>query len=457
MVSFKIESSVYCVTDFYSGTGGTIATPATGKDSSACGSTVSILATAAMGYRFGAWTSSAGITIANAASASTTLTHTDSASGTVTASFTRLQFTATMVGAGVTPATGTHDSGVVFAITATPADANHYFHRWIGSGGSRITDSLSASTNVYLVANATITATYDSIPTKVIQKYPAANATEIPVSPTFVWYKGRYGSYVLTVATDRELTDVVLEAYNTVNDTDAVGAGVGLVKGVTYYWRVRNYNSTGATNSDTLSFTTGLEKFTVSISGVRATVGAISSPVDSGVPFAISMDSAAVWDSTAAVIWSGTGGAHITNAGLKTTTAWMSANGTITATCHIRIPRVPLQVAPVQSDTLNKNVAFSWNKLIDSVVILTLFSDSGTTVLSRDTTTGNSISKTLTDSTKYFYSIKGGTGTSWSATSGIISFYTLSTTNNNLLIGTAVCGGLGMLLTAWAVFRRKKK
>ena len=152
--------------------------------------------------------------------------------------------------------------------------------------------------------------------------------------------------------------------------------------------------------------------------------GTASFTADSGTIYPLQADSSALWDSSATTIWSATGGAHLSSTSIKNPTVWFSAAGTVTATFYVRNPRIPTPTKPAQGDTVNKNVTWTFNKSIDSAVVLTRYSDSGNTVIGRDTTTANSITKTIADSTTSWYTLKGGTGATWSNQSAIVGFWT---------------------------------
>ena len=247
---------VYCVTTITAGTGGTITTPGSGKDSSVCGSTVSMAATASAGYRFVSWSASSGVTVASTSSASTTFSHTDSAAGSVTASFSRVTYAATC-------------------------------------------------------------------------------------------------------------------AY------------------------VRGFG--------TPSFT-----------------------ADSGTVYQLRADSSFTWDSSAAVIGSATGGAHLSSASIKNPTCWWSAAGTATFTFYLRPPLPFLLTKPLQGDTL-RNYTFQYTLPDnDSLGIITVYSDSGITTVLLDTVRYNTGGSTVSlyPLTHYWYSAKGFNGSIWSARSAIVGFWT---------------------------------
>ena len=150
----------YCVTTISAGTGGSITTPASGKDSSICGSTGPIVASSNMGYRFSTWNVISGnITIASPTSASTTFSHNDLANGSISASFTKQQYTLTMAGTGTnSPTNGAHvyDTGTSVSITHTASSGA--FWKWLQTVAGQILDTTKASTSLIMRQNITVTA-----------------------------------------------------------------------------------------------------------------------------------------------------------------------------------------------------------------------------------------------------------------------------------------------------------
>jgi hypothetical protein len=220
-------------------------------------------------------------------------------------------------------------------------------------------------------------------------------------------------------------------------------------------YRITSTNASGTSYVDLVINIAQISQFTCTISGFRGTVSPATYTGDSGSVFSISSDSGALWDFSTTVIWSGSVGTHITNANVKNTTCFMSANGTVTATYYLRNPVVPGIVSPANNDTVKTTtITFTFDKKIDSVCILSLYAGDGVTLLSLDTTVAASILKTLTDSTKYGYTLKGGTGTAWSAESDVAYFHVYKSSN----IGWLILGGLGAFgfsAFAFRAFRRR--
>ena len=130
-----------------------------------------IIATAAGGYVFTGWTTTAGLTAASPSSSSTSLSfNTD---GTATANFAAIPATATLTmavapaaGGTTNPAIGAHvdqPTQVPINITATAADG-YSFVNWTKTGSVTLGSSTQASTTATLLGDATVTANFMEIP-----------------------------------------------------------------------------------------------------------------------------------------------------------------------------------------------------------------------------------------------------------------------------------------------------
>ena len=146
------------------GTGGTIITPTHGYDTVCVHNTSAIVAVPSMGYRFDSWTG-AGVTFTQCCSNVSQATMDDTANHTATANFTKVQYTLTMANAPhaglIFPALGTHleDSGTLIAPLTFIPPSGYKFTRWYRSNTSAvIADSNNILTNMYLKADATVTA-----------------------------------------------------------------------------------------------------------------------------------------------------------------------------------------------------------------------------------------------------------------------------------------------------------
>jgi hypothetical protein len=135
-------------------TGQGTTTPATGNHTYNMGAVVSVTATPASGWLFDHWTGP----VANANSATTTITMNDDA--TVAAVFVQQQYTLTIAVTGqgtTTPAAGTQSyvAGTVVQLTAAPAQ-DWRFKEWTGP----VADPASANTSVTVDGNITVTAVF---------------------------------------------------------------------------------------------------------------------------------------------------------------------------------------------------------------------------------------------------------------------------------------------------------
>ncbi len=143
--------------------GGTT-TPAPGQHTVDSGVAQNISATPAVGYKLSKWQADPGASVAEPASADTTVTLTQDA--TVTAVFAKTSASLTMAvepadGGTVTPAEGPHtvDTGVAVPVEAT-ASALYKFSEWKATAGATFADPKSASTTVTIADDTTVTAVF---------------------------------------------------------------------------------------------------------------------------------------------------------------------------------------------------------------------------------------------------------------------------------------------------------
>ncbi len=187
------------------GTGGTITAPPASPVTVNHGAATTITAMANAGYTFSGWVVGPGTgSIANAASASTTITLT-AGDATVTANFTLNTYQLSVVaGTGGTitapptsPVTVNH--GAATTITAL-ADAGYTFSGWVvGPGTGSIANAANASTTITLTAgDATVTANF-TINTYTLTYTAGANGTIMGMSPQTVNH-GANGTPVTAVA-----------------------------------------------------------------------------------------------------------------------------------------------------------------------------------------------------------------------------------------------------------------
>jgi len=145
--------------------GGEVTTPGEGAFTYAEGSMVSLVATAASGYRFVNWAGDID-TITSSDSANTSITMDGAKS--VTANFALLSYNltahSTSGGSVITPGEGTfvYDCGTVVNLLATP-DAGYQFVAWTGDVGT-IEDVNAAQTTITIHDNYSITANFERKP-----------------------------------------------------------------------------------------------------------------------------------------------------------------------------------------------------------------------------------------------------------------------------------------------------
>jgi uncharacterized repeat protein (TIGR02543 family) len=165
-VTPDFKQNIYSLT-VSAGTGGSI-TPSTSPVTVNAGTPTKITAIAAGGYTFAGWTVTSGTaTIANANSATTTVTLT-SGNATVNAAFSSKTYSLNVVagtGGAITapvylPATVAHGAGT--NITATPANGYKFSSWTVTAGTATIASSSSATTTVTLTSgDAAVTANFE--------------------------------------------------------------------------------------------------------------------------------------------------------------------------------------------------------------------------------------------------------------------------------------------------------
>ena len=157
---------------FVLGTGGFSMNPAAGTYGYSSGSVVPLTAVAANNYQFSSWTSSGSITFDSATSSSTTATI--GGAGTITANFVAIQsgqnyqvnFILGTGGSTINPTAGTHTySGTTPVAISTTALTGYVFSSWTSTGTISFDSATSASTNAHIGSAGTITANFDQIQT----------------------------------------------------------------------------------------------------------------------------------------------------------------------------------------------------------------------------------------------------------------------------------------------------
>jgi hypothetical protein len=153
--------------------GGTI-TPFSGTNDP--GTTVTLTAAPASGYRFDHWSGDASGTL-------NSIDVTMDGNKSIVANF-QEQYTLTIsaspfVGGGVYPASGTYDSGTTITLTATPASGYRFDH-WSGDGSGA-----SDSIDVTMEGNKKITANFQRLYTLTVSTNPWDGGTVYPASGTY--------------------------------------------------------------------------------------------------------------------------------------------------------------------------------------------------------------------------------------------------------------------------------
>ena len=163
------------------------------------GSTVTLTATPASGYRFSSWTVSGTGSFLSSTTASTTIFTMGTANATVTANFTAIPTHTLTVnataGGSVSTNGGTYYEGQTVNISAT-ANPGYRFTGWTGA---TVANASSASTTFTMgTANATVTANFEAIPNHnlTVNADPAMGGT---VSGSGTYYEGETTTLTATV------------------------------------------------------------------------------------------------------------------------------------------------------------------------------------------------------------------------------------------------------------------
>jgi hypothetical protein len=232
-----------------SAVGGGSATPS-GAQSVQCLTDLNIAATDAAGHHFTAWTYSPNVGVDEPGNASTHCATTDSATGWVKANFDTTRYTLTMAagaGGSVSPVTGSVDSGISTAISATvlPGKTWYTWDRWTRSSvGAVIADTSLATTALILKASATVTGNWklSTVAVPTLYKPDSTTADSISKMVTFLWRKAAADSfYILQVDTAVDFSSARL----TTDSTTDTSKTKTLTDTTRYYWRVYGQNSGG--------------------------------------------------------------------------------------------------------------------------------------------------------------------------------------------------------------------
>ena len=160
------------------------------------------------------------------------------------------------------------------------------------------------------------------------------------------------------------------------------------------------------------------------VAGTGGTVTPASGQVDSASVFAITA-STPRWYSFES--WTQGEGSTITNVNLASTTAFLTGDATITANISdVKTADVPTLTSPSDEATgITVPSILSWSSDADSAFIIDISTAANFTPLySRDTTTNFSISKNLSDTTLYYWEVRGLNNGGLSAYSTAQSFTT---------------------------------
>jgi len=175
----------YTLTASVSGSNGTV-TPTTGTY--ADGTTVTLTATPASGYRVASWNGTS-----DDSSTGTTNTVVMDSNKIVTVSFesipvTQYSLTASVSGGNgtVSPTTGTYDDGTTVTLTATPA-SGYRVASWSGTSDDSAT---TAANTVVMDGNKTVTVTFEVIPPTQYTLTASVSGGNGTVSPTSGTYDG---------------------------------------------------------------------------------------------------------------------------------------------------------------------------------------------------------------------------------------------------------------------------
>jgi len=413
----------------YAGTGGTVRHASTADSLS---HVFKDTADAATKYIFNAWTlRGTGTITSNLAAGTFRLLGNDTADASFTYSYVTPTYTVTIVNdpthpGTISPISGSGlDSGAMTKFTFTHP-AGYYLSGVVASGGAHLN---ATADSFYLSANGTLTFS------DTIGHYLMTNAA---TNGTFTPASGLQDSGATFT-----ITATPAAHYAFTNWTVTGGAVV-----------------TSSTSILTMAYMTGTGTITANFHGIQYTLTmAASGPgTITPVPGAVLLDTAvrqtihgtptSAWDTLAH--WTGTAGIHFS---ADSSACSLSTSGTATALFGMRAATVPTQTSPAQGDTLkSKTKVFTWSAqaTTDSAFILGLSTDS--TTFTFDTVTTNSKSKTLSDSTKYFWKVKGGNPGGWSAYSTVLRFRTAAPASGGFtgwglfgLMGVGVAAGLGKM------------
>ena len=319
------------------------------------------------------------------------------------------QFTMTMTNAAhagtITPDSGTAiDSGTMTKFTFTPP-AGYRLSNVAASGGAHLNATVDS---FYLSANGTLTFS-DTIIHWLATNAVTGSGTYTPA--TMLHDSGAVFAIAATPAAHYAFTSWSVSGGAHVTNSSASS---------TTAWMT-------AAGTITANFHSIQYTLTIAATGPGTTTPSPGDVLlDTAVRQSIHGTPTSAWDTLAH--WAGTAGVHFNP---DSSACSLSTSGTATATFGMRAATIPTQTSPAQGDTVkNLNKTFTWTAQVttDSAFILGLSTDS--TTFTYDTVTTNSKSKILSDSTKYFWEVKGGNPSGWSAYSTVLRFRTLATASS---------------------------
>ena len=299
----------------------------------------------------------------------------------------------------ISPTAGAHsiDSGTVTALSFT-GPAGYRLSGWTSTGGVHFD---ADSTHFWLSSNGQITASDTII--HFLMTNSASNGTFTP--STGLQDSGAVFAIAATPAAHYAFTSWSVSGGAHVTSTTSA---------TTTAWMT-------AAGTITANFHSIQYTLTMAASGPGTTTPSPGDVLlDTAVRQAIHGTPTSAWDTLAH--WTGTTGVHFNP---DSSACSLSASGTATCAFAMRVATTPTQTSPAQGDTLKSlTKVFTWSAqaTTDSAFILGLSTDSATFTF--DTVTTNSKNKTLSDSTKYFWKVKGGNPGGWSAYSTVLRFQT---------------------------------
>jgi alpha-tubulin suppressor-like RCC1 family protein len=314
-------------------------TPAAGASQVYQYDETSICATPAAYYQFSYWGVTGGASVADTAAAETEATLT--ANGTVTAYFAKVKHTLTMAvspasSGTTTPQAGAsqvdHDTAV--SITATAA-ANYKFSYWTAADGAAVASTSSASTTAKLTSDGAVTAIFSRIQSELTMAVsPASSGATTPAAGKSTVYQGDLIPIAAVPAAYYQFSSWTVSSGATVASTSSASTTAKL---------------TSTSGTVTANFTKVKRALTMVVSpaaGGSTAPAAGTSQVDYGTAVSVKATAATNYQFS---YWTAAGGATLASTSGASTTATLTANGTVTA-FFTKIPRtLTLAVNPASA------------------------------------------------------------------------------------------------------------